>query len=147
LLLLQPAVSRWCFAENVDGQGFSGGYRPALERVRAPIFTTFTKRDSPLTKFFHIAVRRDKDLGQVQIASGGLPQAPSTYAALGGFGPAGLSDDELQVLDINPPATRLALRDPLPKVCALNGDSVITGHGDISIPSTWWALFQQVQPA
>ncbi len=96
MLLLQPAVSRWCFAENVDGKGFSGGYRPALERVRAPIFTTFTKRDSPLTTFFHIAVRRNEDLGQVQIASGGLPEAPSTYAALGGFGPAGLSAAELQ---------------------------------------------------
>jgi hypothetical protein len=146
MLLLQPAVSRWCFAENVDGQGFAGGYRPALERVCAPILTTFTKRDAPLTKFFHFAVRRDKDLGQVQIASGGLPEAPSTYAALGGFGPAGLSENELQVLDINPPATRFALRDPLPKVCALNGDNVITGHGDISIPSTWWALFQQIEP-
>jgi hypothetical protein len=146
MLLLQPAVSRWCFARDVDGQGFPGGYRPALERVRAPIFTTFTKRDAPLTKFFHLAVRRDKDLGQVQIASAGLPEAPSTYAALGGFGPAGLSDDELQVLNINPPATRFALRAPLPKVCALNGDAVIMGHGDISLPSTWWALFQQVEP-
>jgi len=148
MLLLQPAVSRWCFAENVDGQGFSGGYRPALERVRVPIFTTFTKQDKPLTKFFHLAVRRDKDLGQVQIASaGGLPQAPSTYAALGGFGPAGLSDSDLRVLDIKPPATRLVLGAPLPKICALNGDSVITGHGDISNPSTWWALFQQVEPS
>ena len=146
MLLLQPAVSRWCFAKDVDGQGFPGGYRRALDLVHAPILTTFTKRDTPLTKFFHLAVRRDKDLGQVQIAGGGLPEAPSTYAALGGFGPAGLSDDELQVLDINPPATRFALREPPPKVCALNGDSVITGHGDISIPSTWWALFQQVEP-
>jgi hypothetical protein len=145
ILLLQPAVSRWCFAKDVDGQGFAGGYRPALERVRTPIFTTFTKRDGPLTTFFHLAVRRDKDLGQVQIASGGLPDAPSTYAALGGFGPAGLSDEELQVLEINPPATRFALRAPRPKVCALNGDKVISGHGDVSIPSTWWALFQQVE--
>jgi hypothetical protein len=144
ILLLQPAVSQWCFAANVAGEGFPGGYRPALDRVRGPIFTTFTRRDSPLTKLFHLAVRRDKDLGQPQIAAGGLPQAPSPYAALGGFGPAGLSDAELQVFPIQAPATRYALKAPPPKVCALNGDTSITGHGDVSIPATWWALFQQL---
>jgi hypothetical protein len=147
ILLLQPAVSRWCFAKDVDNQGFAGGYRPALESVRSPLFTTFTKHDVPLTKLFHLAVRRDTDLGQVQIAAGGLPEAPSTYAALGGFGPAGMSKDELQVLDLAPPVTRLPLRTPLPKICALNGDAVITGHGDVSIPATWWALFQQIESA
>jgi hypothetical protein len=144
MLLLQAAVSQWCFAKNVAGKGFAGGYRPALERVRGPIFTTFTKRDSALTKLFHLAVRRDKDLGQPHIASGGLPPTPSTYAALGGFGPAGLSEKELQVFNIEPPAVRYSLGTPQPKVCALNGDRVITGHGDISIPATWWALFQQL---
>lgn len=145
MLLLQPAVSQWCFAADVAGKGFAGGYRPALERVRAPIFTTFTKRDSPLTKLFHLAVRRDKDLGQPQIAGGGLPQAPSTYAALGGFGPAGLSEAELHVFNIQAPAMRYTLGTPRPKVCALNGDSAITGHGDVSVPATWWALFQQLE--
>ena len=145
MLLLQPAVSQWCFAADVAGKGFAGGYRPALNRVREPIFTTFTKRDSPLTTLFHLAVRRDKDLGQPQIAGGGLPQAPSTYAALGGFGPAGLSETELQVFNILAPATRYTLATPRPKVCALNGDSVITGHGEVSVPATWWALFQQLE--
>lgn len=145
MLLLQPAVSQWCFAANVDDKGFAGGYRPALDRVRGPIFTTFTKRDAPLTKLFHLAVRRDKDLGQPHIAGGGLPQAPSTYAALGGFGPAGLSKAELQVFNIQAPPMRYKLETPPPKVCALNGDTAITGHGEVSVPSTWWALFQQVE--
>ena len=144
ILLLQPAVSQWCFAADVAGKGFAGGYRSALDRVRGSIFTTFTKRDSELTKLFHLAVWREKDLGQPQIA-GGLPQAPSIYAALGGFGPAGLSEAELQVFTIQTPPTRYQLTVPRPKVCALNGDSAIAGHGDVSVLPTWWALFQQIE--
>jgi hypothetical protein len=30
------------------------------------------------------------------------------------------------------------------EILALNGDAVIAGHGDISKPATWWALFCQV---
>jgi hypothetical protein len=144
MLLLQPAVSQWCFAADVADKGFPGGYRPALDRVRGPIFTTFTRRDVPLTKLFHLAVRRDDDLGQAQIAGGELPKAPSVYAALGGFGPAGLLKHELRVFNAQVPINRYELGSPPPKVCALNGDTVITGHGEISVPATWWALFQQL---
>jgi hypothetical protein len=90
LLLLQPAVSYLCFAENVDGKGRHGGYRHALERMERPILSTFSSQDQPLTKFFHLAVRRDSDLGEQKIA--GVP--PSKYAALGGFGPGGLKDGD-----------------------------------------------------
>lgn len=144
MLLLQPAVSQWCFAADVAGEGFPGGYRGALERVRRPIFTTFSRHDAPLTKLFHLAVRRDKDLGQPQIAGGGLPQPPSRYAALGGFGPAGLAPNEVAVLELKPPPDRYD-HGPLPKICALNADKTIGGHGDISVPATWWALFQQLE--
>ena len=145
-LLLQPAVSQWCFAENVDGEGFSGGYRSALERVASPIFTTFSRNDGPLTKMFHLAVRRDRDKGQPRMAADGdLPTPPSSFAALGGFGPAGLSGEELQVIDMTSPVTRYPIRNPAPKVVALRGDRIIPSHGDISLPATWWALFQQVE--
>jgi hypothetical protein len=149
VLLLQPAVSQWCFAADVAGEGYAGGYRRALQQVKRPIFTTFTRQDLPLTKFFHLAARRERDLGQVEIASEGLPQPPSRFAALGGYGPAGLAAEELKVLAMSDPPT--ALRVPTgsasPKVCALNGDVKITGHGDISTMATWWALFQQVRSA
>jgi pimeloyl-ACP methyl ester carboxylesterase len=85
VLLLQPAVSYLCFGENIDGKGTDGGYREALTRVERPIFSTFSGRDAPLTKFFHLAVRRDSDLGEQKIA--GVP--PSKFAALGGSGPGG----------------------------------------------------------
>jgi len=146
LLLLQPAVSQWCFAENVAGQGYPGGYRRALKQVKKPIFTTFTRNDVPLTKLFHLAARRARDLGQPQIAAAGLPQPPSRYAALGGFGPAGLSAQELQIVAMTNPPDRYQLRTPpgAPKICALNGDTRINGHGDVSTAAAWWALFQQV---
>lgn len=143
VLLLQPAVSQWCFAENVAGRGFQGGYRIAFDRTRTPIFATFSRQDSPLTKLFHLAARRDQDLGQVQIASGGLPLPPSEFSALGGYGPAGLTTTELQVLKIAPPPTPLEVRAGA-RVCALNGNELIAGHGEVSVPATWWSLFQQV---
>jgi hypothetical protein len=147
-LLLQPAVSQWCFASNVDNEGYPGGYRSALDRARSPIMTTFSKNDVPLTKMFHFAARRDRDKGQPQMAAqGDLPRPPSSFAALGGFGPAGLTEQELQVVDMTLPVTRYEIRDPAPKVVALRGDRTIPGHGDISVPATWWALFQQVEVA
>jgi pimeloyl-ACP methyl ester carboxylesterase len=149
MLLLQPAVSQWCFAANVADKGYPGGYRPALDRVRGKIITTFTKQDGPLTRLFHLAVRRARDLGQPNIAPGGtlLPAPPSLYAALGGFGPAGLADEEHQVSRIKPPGEKYDLDATTPKLLALNGDDVIKSHGDISNPETWWALFQQLPPA
>jgi len=143
MLLLQPAVSQWCFAKDVAGRGFAGGYRPALSLVRKPILTTFSSKDVPLTKLFHFAARREQDLGQPKIAAG-LPDAPSLYAALGGYGPKGLDNGELQVLELQSPPTPYAFSDPLPRVCALKGDRLIDGHGDISVPATWWALHQQL---
>ena len=148
ILLLQPAVSQWCFASNVDNEGYPGGYRSALKRVRQPIMTTFSKNDVPLTKMFHLAARRDSDKGQLKMAAGAnLPAPPSSFAALGGFGPAGLSQAELQVLDMTVPMTRYSIREPEPRVIALRGDRTVPGHGDISVPATWWALFQQVDGA
>lgn len=149
VLLLQPALSQWCFAGNVADKGFPGSYRSALKRVRGSIFCTFSKHDEPLTKLFHLAARRDEDLTGPKLAgapdmAGGLPKAPSLYAALGGFGPAGLQPAELMVQPMKPPPGTYALPNPAPKVIALNGDAVIDGHGDISVPASWWALFQQI---
>ena len=144
-LLLQPAVSQWCFAADVAGKGYAGGYRRALQQVKQPILTTFTKHDFPLTRVFHVAVRRSKDLGQPVIAAAGLPSAPSKYAALGGYGPAGLASKEFQVLPMEGPGTPYDFQNPNPRVCALNADQKIAGHGEISNPAAWWTLYEQVE--
>ncbi|MFV0278988.1 MAG: hypothetical protein ACK5HY_17665 [Parahaliea sp.] len=145
MLLLQPAVSRLCFAASVAGTERAGGYRLVLERVKQPIVTTFSERDVALTKAFHLAVRRDSDLGEQRIASPGGP--PSRYAALGGFGPGGLGG-ELQTVAMRDPGEAYdELDDANLEVLALNGDLTIDGHGDISNPSTWWALLEQARRA
>lgn len=143
MLLLQPAVSHLCFASDVGGKKQAGGYRPVLKGVKQPIVTTFSKHDSALTKYFHLAVRRDSDLGEQRIASG----TPSRYAALGGFGPGGLHS-ELKTVPIRDPGEPYPeLDNPGIDVLALRGDRTILGHGDISNRSTWWVLFEQARRA
>lgn len=139
VLLLQPAMSALCFATDVDGSGRPGGYRSALERTRQPVVTTFSAHDVPLTRAFHLAVRRASDLGEAVIA--GVP-LPSKYAALGGFGPHGCDADCVEVQPATPPAG-LPLDGPK-RIVAVRGDSVIAGHGDVATPATAWMLLDQV---
>jgi len=138
MLLLQPAVSHLCFADNLPKVHCPGGYRTALERVRKPILTTFSEHDFPLTKTFHLALRRKDDLGEVRIAAPGSP--PSKYAALGGFGPRSCGEMLIDIHDVNQPYTL----DPQKKIYGLDGSRTISGHGDISNESTWWALYSLV---
>jgi len=143
-LLLQPAISHLCFALDADGEGHEGGYRVALERVTQPILSTYSRHDIPLTKIFHLAVRRRDDLGEQRIAAG----PPSRFAALGGFGPRGLAAGEAAVVNIHDAGQPYAELDGSPaEVVAVNGDRTIGGHGDISNPSTWWMLVEQARRA
>jgi pimeloyl-ACP methyl ester carboxylesterase len=138
MLLLQPAVSHLCFADTVPTTNRSGGYRPAIDRVNKPILTTFSTHDFPLTKTFHLALRRKDDLGEVSIAAVGEP--PSKYAALGGYGPRKCNEKIVDIHDINDPY-ELGVDNP---VIGLRSDRTIKGHGDISNSSTWWALYSLV---
>jgi hypothetical protein len=140
VLLLEPALSALAFATDVDGSGRPGGYRSALERSRQPILTTFSSHDVPLTKFFHLAVRRASDLGEAVIA--GTP-LPSRYAALGGFGPYGCDADSVVVPPAAPPED-YPLAGPK-RIVAVRGDSIISGHGAVTNPATAWMLLDQVR--
>lgn len=147
VLLLQPAVNGYCFAANVPGAGKAGGYRPVLDRVVQPILTTFSKHDAPLTRFFHLAVRRSSDLGEVQVAAA----APSRYAALGGFGPQGCTAQECREVPTKVPGNaeprdRYVLAGAnAPRLWALQGEAHIDGHGGIVNDATAWALYCQVE--
>jgi hypothetical protein len=137
MLLLQPAVSHLCFAERVPGTNppRPGGYRNALARVESPILSTYSEHDGPLTGLFHNALRRDSDLGEEGIAAAaGNP--PSKFAALGGFGPRKAGEKLIEVLD---PTTPYGFEPGVP-IYGIDGTRTIHGHGDISNPSTWWAL-------
>lgn len=134
VLLLQPATSAKCFADPAAGEP-AGGYRPALDRSRQPIMTTFSSHDVPLTKLFHFAARRASDKREAVIAG-----APSEFAALGGFGPQDVAS--LSVVDTLDPPQRYDL--PTTRLLALRSDRVISGHGDVENPATAWALLCQV---
>nr|AEQ20330.1 hypothetical protein [uncultured bacterium EC5] len=149
LLLLQPAISHLCFADKVAETGRPGGYRAALsaERVAPPIFSTYTRQDMPLHDAFHLAVRREGDLGEMQIAgdnestTAGPP--PSRFAALGGYGPRQAN----QVLVDPLPRAGSAISLPpgsVPIVAFDGSQDMIHGHGDITGPALAWALHQLV---
>lgn len=144
LLLLQPAVSHLCFADVIARSGKPGGYRIAFERVQGPILSTYSGKDFALHNTFHLALRRDSDLGEQDIGiaadtdtSAGKP--PSNFAALGGYGPRRAGQ---------------RLIDPMPSagadypafgagdaVIGLDGSQGLIGsHGDITSPATAWAL-------
>ena len=101
VLLLQPAVNHYCFAETVPGTNREGGFRSALARVDQPIMSTYSRHDQPLTRFFHLALRRRADLGEPAIAA--WPEPPSRFAALGGYGPRGADADTQWVSILEPP--------------------------------------------
>jgi hypothetical protein len=138
LLLLQPAVSHLCFAGHVEKTKSPGGYRKALERVRAPILSTFSKHDFPLRRAFHAAARRKRDLAEVEIAA---DDPPSIFAALGGYGPRASGETILPILD---PMERYPLNSGA-RLLGIDGSRTIGGHGKINNESTWWALHNLVE--
>ena len=145
LLLLEPAVNYLCFAHEVPKTGRPGGFRPALTRVEQPILCTFSANDKALHDFFHLAVRRKSDLGELKIA-GALGEVPSVYAALGGWGPGGLDADEARQIPLAKYPTRYELGNVSHRIYALNGKTGITGHSDVINEWTYWALYNQVAP-
>jgi hypothetical protein len=134
-LLLQPAFSCYGFTDDLEGR--PGGYRTAIERVRQPIIATRSDHDTPLRRLFHLAVRRESDLAEAQIAG----EPPSKFAALGGYGPQHVPGGE-EWIDM-PDAGR-----PYPKttkvIYAVDGTKYISGHGAVETPQTAWALLTQV---
>lgn len=150
LLLLQPAVSHLSFADNIPRIGRPGGYRASLtpDRVRPPILSTYSRDDFALHKTFHLALRRDSDLGEQPVdlagddgTSAGKP--PSNFAALGGYGPRRAGQ---RLIDPMPAAgAPYPDFDPAHPIVGLDGSQgVIGGHGDVTSPATAWALYRLV---
>ncbi|MGW2410391.1 hypothetical protein ACWCXK_38675 [Streptomyces sp. NPDC001739] len=141
-LLLQPAVSHLCFADQVDGTRRPGGYRRALERVELPILSTFSSHDFALTRVYQYAMRRRGDAGEPTIAAApGEP--PNRYAALGGYGPRPLGPQIKLVYALDPGAA-YDLTPASTGVYGVNASRTISGHGDVSNQWTWWMLSQLV---
>jgi hypothetical protein len=138
VLLLQPAVNRWCFAEDVVGTGRVGGYNAVLDRVELPVLASMSSHDLALRQAFHLAVR-GSSLGEPNIAALG---DTDRYGALGGYGPAGLAPAAVRQ-PVRRPGTRYQLAGriiPIDGGGDIDGKPAIGGHSDINNPRTWWAL-------
>jgi len=147
LLLLQPAVSRYCFAERVPTTGRPGGYRAALDRVRQPIMLTYSAHDSALHKLFGLAMALTGAVGEPEIAG----PFDSIYAALGGYGPAGVEFAESAIKA----AGERYLPQGQERILAFDGTNpvgadahpAIRSHGDVTNPYTGWMLYTQLRDA
>jgi hypothetical protein len=144
MLLLQPAVNRWCFAGDVVGTGRAGGYQPVVDRVELPILSSMSSHDFPLRQAFHLALR-GSNLGEPNIAAIGNTDR---YGALGGYGPAGV---QAVSQPVRRPGVRYDLDGgsriiPIDGSGDIDGVPAIGGHGDINNPRTWWALRCLVHP-
>ncbi len=139
-VLLQPAVNTWAFAERVPDHDVPGGFRPALHRCNQPIVVTHTKKDAPLFRLFHKAVRRKRDLGEIGPRPALRP--PPKFGAMGGYGPAGMAGGELCTVPLTDDYT------PLPagghEVVLLTAHTVIGGHSDIQKDPVYWVAWQVV---
>lgn len=133
VLLLQPAVSHLCFAEDL-GEGVAGGFARTLALVGRPVLATHSNRDVPLTRLFHLVARRSLDAGELQMAG-----SPSRFAALGGFGASGCAPGTS--IDVPLPPVGTWPPDPAPavRVVSLDGSASIGGHGDVNRAETHWA--------
>lgn len=140
-LLLQAAVSARCFAPRIAEQdGRPGGYRDVLGKTVVPLHATFSARDAALMRFYPLALRRGRDIGEVEA---GAPS--SLFAALGAVGPQDMAPGELALtplLDypgVYPPAARQV------QIRALDGAHGIHDHGDVRNRYTEWALANLVR--
>lgn len=144
VLLLQPAVNAWCFAERIGGPGGpDGAYRAALAHVAQPLYTTFSERDVALGRFFELALRRPGEQGDL-LSAGPIGE----YAALGAVGPQGMPEGECVAVTMAASPQRYPRPAPGVRVVALDGSRQgIASHGDVRNAYTEWAMVNLVGAA
>jgi len=170
LLLLQPAISYLAFESKIKfktcnpltscGNIYkSGAYYSLLDKVQAPILSTFSKQDFPLRHIFHRIMNRTVHIGEddgdahtQQKPISPLPLRISKYAALGGFGPK--SSPLSRRISIKAVGDYYPLHGKI-RIYGLNGSTgeipgkrrltPIDSHGSIINDYTAWALYNLVR--
>lgn len=142
VLLLQPAISYLAFANRIAGLDLPGAYHGALERVEKPIFVTYSGNDLPLHSIYHLALMREKDIGEGPRAAAASTSAgapPNMFAALGGYGPR---DCDETLIDPMPDAGGTYDYPATARVVGVDGTAGkrIDSHGGVATPGAAWAL-------
>lgn len=141
VLLLQPAMSHLAFADTIPDLNQPGGYQVIPDRVKRSLVMTYSANDFPLHNVFHLALRREGDIGDLRAAATGAGDPPNAYAALGGYGPRHAGELRGEPL---PPAGTLADLPRGGRPVAFDGsDNQIMSHGDVTSPLTAWLLYLQ----
>ena len=142
-LLLQPAISHLAFASELPGADGKGGYHEVPARITRSLAITYSANDTALHKLFHLALRREHDIGEIGFAAAGAGQPPNKYAALGGYGPRGANEALHSAL---PSVGEFAELSVGGRPLAFDGSAgQIKGHGDVTNALTAWLLFLQMR--
>jgi hypothetical protein len=148
LALIQGAVSLWCYASSIPfHDGGSGYFYPNLDgKVRGPIFTTQSRFDNAVGRFYPLASRLR---GSASFAAD-LPE----FGAIGAYGIQGLSSDVIGDTTMLPASSSYGFERG--KIYNLNssqyichGDGASGAHSDIAGPEVahaiWEAAFASVR--
>ena len=126
LLLLQAAYSQNGLAVNFDGRGTNGFFHRILteRKVGGPILVTHSRRDEALGMAYPLASRlHGPDAARIG-------DARDLYGSMGMNGAQHVDATCLKLGD------RYEFRGAPGQVFNLNGDAVITSHGDVARPET-----------
>lgn len=146
VLLLQPAISHLCMEDSLpDKPGTPGAFHAVPGKIRQALIATYSGHDVPLHDLFHLALLREEDVGELDVApeTGRAGRPPNKYAALGGYGPP-----QAYIRPIDLPIAGTHFDIPIgghPQ--ALDGTlhNRIDGHGDVTTPITAWLLYLQLR--
>ncbi|MBM3728496.1 MAG: hypothetical protein FJW40_24105 [Acidobacteria bacterium] len=140
LSLLQGAFSHNAFSGNL-GKGKQGKYRAVIEKkkVTGPILVTHSVQDSAVSMAYPLASRL-----QGEDAAGFTGFDPAgRWGGMGGNGAQNTA--EADFLTLLPAGGAYQFKTG--RIHNLNGDKVITGHGDIARPETGHAIVQAILAA
>ena len=129
LLLLQAAYSHNGLALNFDNKGKNGFFHAVLDqkKVTGPILITHTNKDKAVGLAYPLASRLNGD----NAAAFGGPD--DVYGGMGANGAQHVDGADITLQPANGTYDFPALGK---SVINLNGDTIITSHGDVARPET-----------
>jgi hypothetical protein len=135
LLLLQAAYSHNGLSEDFDGRGGKGFFHDVLagRKVAGPILITHSKKDRAVGLAYPLASRLNGD------DAAGIGGPGDRFGGMGANG-AQRVDNERADLVLLPVGGSYDFKTSGKRVFNLNGDTIISSHGDVARPETAYVL-------